>query len=341
MRFATPLLLIISTALLLPGCVTREAAETETPPAAPAGPFLGQSPPDSGSALFAPGIVSTGLYERDLAATPDGREVYWTVVLGNFAHTAIVGSRLADDGWTPPEVMPFAADPHFRTFEPFITPDGERFFFVSDRPLESGGTAREDENIWVMDRENGAWGPAHPLPAPVNTEAKEYFPSVTRDGTVYFTREGEEVENGLYRARYVDNGYAEPELLPAEVNAGRARFNAYVAPDESYLIVPIFGLEDSRGSTDYYICFRNEDDSWSEPVNLGDAVNSAGGQEYSPYVTPDGRFFFFMAARPTAEEDLPEALTLEWMRRQSEEPTNGLPNVYWMKAGFLERLRPR
>jgi hypothetical protein len=29
-------------------------------------------------------------------------------------------------------------------------------------------------------------------------------------------------------------------------------------------------MADTLGSTDYYIVFRNRDDSWSKPVNLGE-----------------------------------------------------------------------
>ena len=62
-----------------------------------------------------------------------------------------------------------------------------------------------------------------------------------------------------------------PEKLPPQVNSGRSQFNAFVAPDESYLIVPIEGRSDSIGGCDYYVVFRNPDDRWSEPINLGPA----------------------------------------------------------------------
>ena len=333
------LVVVLVTGLVLGGCVPRRPETASS--VAPAGPYLGQTPPGPEPVLFAPGIVSTGLYERDLAATPDGGEIYFTVVLGNYTYAAIVGTRLVDGAWTEPEVMPFAADPRVKSIEPFITPDGQRFLFASNRPHEPGGTVREDQDIWVMDREGEGWGEPRPLPAPINSDAAEYFPSVTRDGTVYFTREGEGVENGIYRSRLVDGAYAEPEFLPPEVNAGQARFNAMVAPDESYVIVPIYGREDSRGATDYYVSFRDTTDVWTGPINLGDRVNTDGGLEYAASVTPDGKYFFFMAARAGTEADDPASLTLDWMRRRNGEPTNGYPNVYWMDAAFIEALRPR
>ena len=54
------------------------------------GPYLGQGIPGSDPSVFAPGIVSTGLYERDFTMTPEGDEIYYCVVLGNYDHAVIV-----------------------------------------------------------------------------------------------------------------------------------------------------------------------------------------------------------------------------------------------------------
>ena len=90
---------------------------------------------------------------------------------------------------------------------PAISPDGQRFFFLSTRPQagqeEKSGWVYQD--IWVMDREGEVWGEPYNLGAPVNSEAPEYFPSVTADGTLYFTREREDRVSETWRARYVSS----------------------------------------------------------------------------------------------------------------------------------------
>ena len=47
--------------------------------------------------------------------------------------------------------------------------------------------------------------------------------------------------------------------------------------------------------------FRLLQSELSEPVNLGPNINTPGGREYTPYVSPDGRYFFFMSTRAAAE----------------------------------------
>jgi hypothetical protein len=75
-------------------------------------------------------------------------------------------------------------------------------------------------------------------------------------------------------------------------------------------------------------------------VNLGDAVNTSGGGEFSPYVSPDGRFFFFMSTRPRAAAEFPDTLTRDFLRRFRVEPGSGNAAIYWIDAAFIDRLRP-
>lgn len=305
------------------------------------GPYIGQEPPGAEPELFAPGIVTSGLSTRDVAILPDGSEIYFGLFLPNYKFAAIAYTRLDDGRWTRPEIAPFSGK--YRDLEPCISPDGSKLFFLSYRPLETGGEATDNEDIWVVDRVDDGWGEPYNIGPPVNSEAGEFFPSVTNDGTLYFTRFNTQTRgNEILRSRFVDGRYAEPERLPDQVNCGRDRFNAFVAPDESYSIVPAFGMEDSVGSVDYYIVFRNPDDTWSEPVNMGDKVNTDGAQEYSPYVTRDGKYFFFMSSRTRFDEGYHNlSLTLADILEIHKAPEHGNSSIYWMDAGFIEGLRPQ
>ena len=95
------------------------------------GPYLGQKPPGTVPELFAPGIVSTGLYERDVAVSPDGREIIFGVIWGKVV--TIMSSRLESGEWTTPEVVPFALDFDYFHLEPCFSPDGKYLFFAAAR----------------------------------------------------------------------------------------------------------------------------------------------------------------------------------------------------------------
>ena len=298
-----------------------------------------QEPPGLEPQLFAPGIVSTGLATRDVALMPGGSEIYFAVTAG--AATMIMVTKEEDGVWTEPVVAPFSG--RYLDIEPAISPDGEKFFFLSTRPQpgqeEKPGWVYQD--IWVMDREGDGWGEPYNLGAPINSDAPEYFPSVTNDGTIYFTREGEGRQSATYRSRFVDGAYTEPEMLGPEVNCGTNRFNVYVAPDESFAIVPAVGRDDSLGGADYYIVFRAEDDTWSEPINMGPAINQPDGREWSASLSPDGEYLFFMSSRSTVSNEGSMAGTpISELVQSSTEPGRGSSDIWWVSAEVIEELRP-
>jgi len=306
----------------------------------PDGGYLGQKPPGKDPEIFAPGVVNTGMYTRDVAIVPEGNEIYWTATVGNWTITTILFSKREGGHWTAPEVAPFATDPRAHHIEPCISPDGQKFFFASDRPGPKEG---EDANfdIYVMERKEGGWSEPQNLGPTINTSRGEFFPSVTKDGTLYFTRDDGPASGHIWRARWVDGHYAAPQKLPSPVNQGASQFNAFVAADESYLVFSVPGRRTNLGSVDYYVVFRSGDDSWSDPVNLGPAINGRKCEGYSSYVSRDGKYFFFASARTRKDLFGPgEKLTCAKLRELHNTGGNGTSAIYWMDAGFIADLRP-
>jgi hypothetical protein len=138
------------------------------------------------------------------------------------------------------------------------------------------------------------------LGASINTEEHyENYPTVARDGTIYYMsrREDSVGKTDIYRSRNRDGRYADAENLGPPVNSVESDQDPFIAPDGSYLIVCLTGRSDSFGKYDLYVSFPEEDGSWSEPVNLGEGVNTPGS-EFRPYVTADGKYLFFTALDP-------------------------------------------
>lgn len=332
---------ILLTLFILSGCkpseqeVTKGSAEPIL-----TGPYLGQELPGDTPELFAPGIVSTGMYTRDIAITPDGNEIYFCVAIGGYAYSTILYTKQVNGKWTTPEVVPYLENPDVMNFEPCISTDGQRFFFLSNQP-DSSDAETGDQDIWVMDRTTEGWSEPYNLGPPINTEQAEFYPSLTTDGTIYFTRAdpGSTIHN-IYRSRLEEGKYTMPEKLPDQVNCGRNRYNAFIAQDESYIIVPAAGMPDSFGGTDYYIVFRDENDNWSNPVNMGDLVNTPSNGEFSAYVTIDGKYLFFMSTRLMPDDRKPRELTYATLNNLYNQSQNGNSDIYWMKADFIQRLKP-
>jgi hypothetical protein len=307
-----------------------------------AGPYLGQTPPGQVPQVFAPGLVGTGMHTRDFTMTPDGREIYFSVILGQYKLSNIIGCRLENGRWSAPQVVPGLDQPGVHYIEPHISADGQKFFFVSNRQAPGKVFNENDEDIWVMERQGAGWGEPRNLGAPVNTPGGEFFPSTTVDGTLYYTGPAADGKGEvIYRSKWVDGKYANPEKLPPQINAGKARYNAYFSPDGRLAIVPVWGLPDSLGGCDYYAVFHKDDGGWSEPVNLGAAINTPESDEHSASLSADGKYFFFMSARMPARETMPARLTYDYIAGLHRSAPNGNPTIYWVEASFIEKLRPK
>ena len=129
--------------------------------------------------------------------------------------------------------------------------------------------------------------------------------------------------------------------MPDEVNTGKARFNAFIAPDESFLIYSVHGRDDAIGGVDYYVSFRNDDDRWSDAVNMGETVNTPDGAEWSASLSPDGKLLFFMSSRSViVNRRAPRRMNLGEMAQLHQLAMNGNPDIWWVDAGFIQELRP-
>lgn len=301
--------------------------------------YLGQEPPGMTAKIFMPGLITTGLPTRDMAITPDGKEIYFTVHGSSYLFSTILCSKFINGKWQKPEVAPFAGNPRFAYTEPCISPDGNKMFFVSNKSKSSPEGEKESYDVWVMDRTNNGWSEPKNIGEPINSPTDEYFPSVTNSGTVYFTREAADRSNAIYRCKFVDGKYTAAEKLPEQINFGADRFNAFIDPEENYIIVSVYRAKDGKGAADYYIVFRNSDDTWQAPINMGEKVNSQYN-EYSPYVTRDGKYFFFMSMKP--DENLfnqHKTFSYDWIQKLHNSPGNGSNTMYWIDAQFINELK--
>jgi hypothetical protein len=247
-----------------------------------AGPYLGQTPPGTTPQVFAPNVVSTSDRELNSVFTPDGREFYFTIQ-GGHGRWTIMRSALENGRWTPPAPASFSGK--WSDVDLFITADGRHLYFCSDRPLQ--GDAPKDFDIWVSERSGAGWGEPRNMGAPINSPSEEFYPTLTRDGTMYFESErpGGQGEGDVWRSRLRDGRYVEAECLPAPVNTSGFEGDTFIAPDESYLIV-------STGPG-LFLSVPRPDGTWSGLVSLGDGINSPGAGVNCQMLSPDGRYLFF------------------------------------------------
>jgi ankyrin repeat protein len=256
------------------------------------GPYLGQEPPGLSPRIFAPGVVSTERSELNSVFTPDGKEFYFTIRRASGQWTIMIMAAGEDGRWSRPRPASFSGK--WSDVDLFITADGRRVYFCSNRPLRSQGGKAKDFDIWMSERTAQGWAEPVNLGAPVNSEADEFYPSLTKDGTIYFQsrRPGGQGGPDIWRVRPSEGGFAAAECLPPPVNSAGFEGDTLIAPDESYLIVST-SRDPQSPQADLYLSRRGPDGGWMPLVKIGFEVSSPKSGENCQILSPDGRYLFF------------------------------------------------
>ena len=149
---------------------------------------------------------------------------------------------------------------------------------------------------------------------------------------MFFTAERPDSYGGedIYYSDFVDGKYTGPVNAGLNVNSGFADFNAYVAPDESYLLFSSFGREDDLGGGDIYISHRVNDTIWSVAKNLGKTINSEE-LDYCPFVTFDGKYLFFTTNKSDPNLNAHYPKRFKTIINLADGINNGFGNIYWVK----------
>lgn len=291
---------------------------------------LEQSPKEV--TIFGEGTVSTGMYERDMAISPDGNELMYT--LSNHKQTirSLVSISKNGDAWGEPQIVSFSGQ--YQDLEPCFSVDGQRLYFASNRPMDED-TSRTDFNIWMVQKTEHGWGEAQPLDPIINTPKDEYFPSVSKNHNLYFTatRENGIGREDIFGSEFVNGQYQTPLPLDTNINSETYEFNAYISPDEDLIIFGSFGRKDGLGGGDLYFSKKDEAGNWSKAKNMGEQINSKY-VDYSPFIDlPRGNFYFTSERfEPTKERMNTVADLIE----RSNETLNGMGNIYRVALEELE-----
>jgi hypothetical protein len=273
-------------------------------------------------ALFAAGTVSTMFDEWNTSFGPDGHTVFFS--RGRF--WTIMTSRSVKTTWSVPQVASFSG--RWLDTDPFVSPDGKRVYFVSNRPLDGRPTSPplSSFGIWYVEQvSGGGWSRPINVGPGINGHGSVWFPAVTNNGTLYFhaQRADGKGSSDIYFARWAGDHYADPVLV--DLNTAASEQEAYVAPDESYMIF-VSDRANGFGSGDLYISTRR-DGHWETPMNLGQPINSYS-TDMAPSVSPDGTTLYLTSGRQPFRGARPDRVDAASFLKEVSGYANGSLKMY-------------
>ncbi|NMH88634.1 TolB-like translocation protein [Flavivirga algicola] len=286
---------------------------------------------------FIPEIVKQFPNVRDVAISPNGDEIMFSgqSIMGNLS--AIITIKKKGKEWGTPQVASFSGQ--FFDLEPFFSKDGLKIYFVSTRPLDVASNTPKDFDIWYAERASlsGDWSQPINMGSPINTEHGEFYPSIANNGNFYFTRDNPNLKrkDDIYVSTFINNSYSEPEMLPDSINSTGYEYNAFIAPDESYLIYGCYNKQGGYGSGDLYISYRTHD-GWSKAKNLGKAINTKK-MDYCPFVDSQTNTLYFTSKQDNTQIDFETPLSINELLKEFNKYDNGLSRLYKISVSALPK----
>jgi Tol biopolymer transport system component len=276
--------------------------------------------------LFTEG--SSALQERDMAISPDGSLMFYTIQGNQHAYSVIVSrTRNKDLTWSAPVVASFSGK--YGDLEPAFTSDGRRLFFSSNRPLDNAPGVK-DYDIWYVEKEKGTWGEPKNAGSEINTPSNEFYPSLSTSGNLYFTAEynhgvGKE---DIFVSEFKENKFQKSTPLDTAINSKLWEFNAFVSPDEKMILFTSYGRKGDMGGGDLYISLKDEQGKW-KPAKAVSLLNSAR-IDYCPFVSFDQQAVFFTSARHDIPTSFEKAISYQELMKISDSGRNASENIYWI-----------
>ncbi len=183
---------------------------------------------------------------------------------------------------------------------PMLSTNGTRLYTTKNVPIRqdmpiSRKNANEDFFINFLTKDS-TWGPPRSI-TPLNTKTNEGAPSISADGqTFVFTACNRRDGFGkcdIYIAKRNKNGWTRPKNIGAPINTRNLERQPSLSPDGK----TIYFTSDRPGTDgleDIWVSHLQDNKKWSNPINLGDSVNS-DGIEWAPFIHPDGKTLYFVS----------------------------------------------
>ncbi len=270
------------------------------------GHWFGQKEPGLTPEIFAPGLISVeGRYEFGISFSPDLDEMYFTVldvIDGVQGKTAIFYSQIEGQKWTRPKKADFTRGVMSYELLPHVSLNGERIYFSAG--AEEGS---KKAGVWYVVRNENSWSKAKKLDLPSSLGRVSDFNQGPK-GDVFLTKMS---EKKIYYSENKNDDISDIKALELEFGV-----HGFIAPSGDYLLVNTQIKDKNRNDHDLFVVFKEKDNSWSKPIDLGSSINTKHSETVGR-ITPDGRFLFF---------------------GRYNEPGK-LSNVYWVSTQVISQLK--
>jgi outer membrane protein OmpA-like peptidoglycan-associated protein/Tol biopolymer transport system component len=252
---------------------------------------------------------STFLFTRrvnDLSA-PGGRQ-----------EEIFVSKKTPNNHWSNSSLVSNAINSKYNEGAPTFSPDGQYIIFVGCETGAKGDYEYGDDrkgygscDLFYSQNNGTNWSKPVNLGSKINSKHWETQPSFSSDGkTLYFIRgmtydrQRRNPDNqDIYVTSITEDGqWSKPEKLPPNINSPHREESVQIHPDGKTLYFSSNG-HPGMGGMDLYMSRKLDDNTWSDPINLGYPLNTYKN-DISILISPKGDKGYFSSDREGGYGDL-------------------------------------
>jgi OOP family OmpA-OmpF porin len=189
---------------------------------------------------------------------------------------------------------------NYAEMNPLLSPDGKTMYFSRQNHPENVGGVNDKEDIWYSELgSDGKWTLAKNMGPQFNNAGPNFVNAMasTPDGQAVLVLGNKYLPNGKMLAgvsisNNINGSWTKPVPINIENDYNfNEKANYFLANTRKTLLMSI-EREDSRGGRDLYVSMQKNDSSWTEPLNLGNIINTAN-EESAPFLAADDKTLYF------------------------------------------------
>ncbi len=188
----------------------------------------------------------------------------------------------------------------YSELNPLLSPDGKTMYFSRKNHPQNVGGVNDKEDIWYSELgADGKWTLAQNMGSNFNNVGPNFVNAVssTPDGQTVLVLGNKYLPNGKMVAgvsvsNNVGGNWTSPTPIQIENDYNFNEKANYSLGNTRKTLLMSVEREDSRGGRDLYVSLLKDDNTWTEPLNLGDVINTAN-EESAPYLASDDKTLYF------------------------------------------------
>lgn len=183
----------------------------------------------------------------------------------------------------------------FNDYGPIVVPDESVLYFTSRRDNTTGGNKDNNdfeyfEDIYLAENKGEYWFPAKNMGKEINSIYHDAIIGLSPDGQtllMYIDENGGDV----FYSKLKGDKWSSPKPFPSPINSKYHEPAASLAYDNRGLFF-VSDRPGGYGEKDIYYSKQDKNGKWSEPENLGAAINTKYN-EIGVFAMPDGKTIYF------------------------------------------------